>query len=100
MTVVRFKLPCRPEKTAAVLDALSAVAASARQLPGLTHFDIARDVVDDNILYTFEVFEDDESLNRQDALPEVSKVMQLLQSDALSAPSEWTVYQVSSSRSA
>jgi quinol monooxygenase YgiN len=62
-------------------------------------FDIGRDLADPNSIVAVEVFQDAAARERQEALPEVGNVMSLLP-EALSAPPEATVFQVSSSESA
>lgn len=58
MIVVRFKVQCLPDKTEAVSNAMTALVAPSRSLPGVVHFDMARDVTDEHALISTEVFED------------------------------------------
>jgi quinol monooxygenase YgiN len=95
MIVLRFKVQCQPEKTEAMIAAMSAVIAPARATEGVVSFDIARDLTDPNSLIATEVFEDEAARARQEALPQVPTVMALLP-DSLAAPPEATVYHVSS----
>jgi quinol monooxygenase YgiN len=97
--VVRFKVCCLPEKTDEVAAAMTAVAEASQTLPGVVHFDVARDLRDRNALIATEVFDDRGAMERQEAQPEVAKVVELLQSGALSAAPEWTIYDVASAES-
>lgn len=99
MIVLRFKVQCRPEKTDEVIAALADVIAPSRAVDGVISFDIARDLIDPNALIATEVFEDEAARGRQEALPQVGKVMSLLPESVASQP-EATVYHVSSSEPA
>ena len=99
MIVVRFKVQCQPGKSDAMALAMADVVAAARRLPGVIHFDIARDLTDPNSLIATEVFEDRAAMGREEALPEVAKVIELLQSGSLAAAPEWTIFDVASSES-
>jgi len=72
---------------------------AARELPGVIHFDIARDLTDADALIATEVFEDRTAMEREETLPEVAKVLELMQAGALAGPPEWTVFEVASSES-
>jgi quinol monooxygenase YgiN len=72
------------------------VVEAARELPGVIHFDIARDLTDADALIATEVFEDRAAMEREEALPAVAKVVELMQAGALAAPPEWTVFDVAS----
>lgn len=96
MLVVRFKATCQPDRTEAMADAMTAVARAGRTLEGVIHFDIARDLTDANALIATEVFEDRAAMEREEAIPEVAAVVQLMQSGALAGPPEWTIYEVAS----
>jgi quinol monooxygenase YgiN len=99
MIVLRFKVQCQPDKTSAVADAMRDVMLASRPLPGVVHFDVARDVSETNALIATEVFEDVAARERQESLPEVAKVMALLP-DALAAPPEATLFHVSAAEPA
>lgn len=99
MLVVRFKVTCRPDRTEEVLAAMRAVVSPSRALPGVAHFDIGRDVTDDNALIATEVFDDRAAMERQEEQPEVAAVIALVEAGALAAPPEWTIYEVSSAES-
>jgi quinol monooxygenase YgiN len=99
MIVLRFKVQCRPEKTEEALAAFQAVIAPSREVEGVISFDIARDLADPNSIVAVEVFEDEAARERQESLPEVATVMSLLP-DAVAAPPEATVFEVSSSADA
>src|SRR4029077_12210551 len=99
MIVLRFKVQCQPDRASAVADAMAEVVRASRGLPGVVHFDVARDITDVNSLVATEVFEDADARRRQEALPEVAQVMSLLPT-SLGAPPEATVFHVSSSEPA
>ena len=98
MLVVRFKVHCRPEKIDEMADAMAAIVRAARDLPGVIHFDIARELTDPNALIATEVFEDRAAMEREENIPEVAAVIELMGS-ALTGPPEWTIYEVASSES-
>jgi quinol monooxygenase YgiN len=95
MLVLRFKVHCRPDKTNEALEAFKAVIAPAREVDGVISFDIARDLADPNSIIATEVFEDEAARERQESIPEVARVMELLP-NALAGPPEATVYEVAS----
>src|SRR5947209_1137566 len=99
MIVVRFKVICEPSKTTEMANAMKAVIAPARALPGVLSFDIGRDLTDDNGLIATEVFENREATQREEQLPEVADIVTLMQSGALAGPREWTIYEVASAES-
>lgn len=99
MIVVRFKVQCQPDRTAELAAAMKDVVDAARELPGVIHFDIACDLTDADTLVATEVFEDRAAMEREEALAEVAKVVELMQSGALARPPEWTVFDVASSES-
>jgi quinol monooxygenase YgiN len=99
MLVLRFKVRCQPDKASAVADAMADVARASRGMPGVVHFDVARDLTDGNTLVATEVFDDAEARQRQEALPEVARVMSLLPT-SLAGPPEATLFRVSSSEPA
>jgi len=96
MIVVRFAVKSRSEKTEDVRAALEKVIAPSRQVPGVIHFDIAKDLVDHDSFIATEVFEDIEALERQEALPQVQEALAVL-GESLAAAPEATVFHVSSS---
>jgi quinol monooxygenase YgiN len=99
MIVVRFKVQCQPERTDEVMAAMRNVVAPSRALPGVIHFDVARDVTDANVLIATEVFEDRAAMENQELQPEVTKVVELIEAGALATPPEWTIYNVASEES-
>ena len=99
MIIVRFKLQCQPGKTEEVVAAAAATIGATRPLPGVTHYDVARDLTDSNALIVTEVYQDREAMERHESLPEVAKVVELIQGGALTGPPEWTKYEVASSES-
>jgi quinol monooxygenase YgiN len=99
MILVRFKVVCQPNKAGEMAATMKAVIAPARALPGVIHFDIARDLTDENVLIATEVFENRESMQREEELPEVAGVVALMESGALASPPEWTIYEIASAES-
>ncbi len=99
MLVVRFKVRCQPDKTEEVVAAMAAVAGAARTLPGIVHFDVARDITDQDSLIATEVFEDRAAMEREEAIPEVAAVVALMEAGALAGSPEWTIFDVASSES-
>ena len=99
MVIVRFKVQCQGAKTNEMVAAMRQVAAAARSLPGVIHFDVGQDVLDPDSLIATEVFEDRSAMEREETLPEVARVVELLQGGAIAAPPEWTIFEVASSES-
>jgi quinol monooxygenase YgiN len=97
--VVRFKVQCQPDKTEEMVTAMACVVGAARSLPGVVHFDVARDVTDQNSLIATEVFEDRAAMEREEAIPEVAAVVGFIEAGALTGPPEWTIFDVASSKS-
>ena len=99
MIVVRFKVRCRPDRTRDVTEAMAAVVAPSRATPGVIHFDVARDVTDPDGLIATEVFNDRAAMEAQEGLPEVARVIGLIEGGALSDAPEWTIYEVAAAQS-
>ena len=99
MVIVRFKVHCLPDKTEEMMDAMAAIVAPSRALQGVIHFDVARDVIDGDALIATEVFEDRAAMERQEALPEVARAVDLIGAGALAEAPEWTIYEVASAES-
>jgi quinol monooxygenase YgiN len=97
--VVRFKAQVDPGRADDVATAMTAVVRASRTLEGVHHFDVARDVTDENAFVATEVFEDRAAMERQEAQPEVAKVFELFQGGALAGAPEYTIYEVASSES-
>jgi quinol monooxygenase YgiN len=97
--VVRFKVRCRSDKTPQMAGAMKNVAEAVRVLPGVIHFDVARDLTDDDALIATEVFEDRAAMEREESLPQVAMVVELMQSGALAGAPEWTIFEVASAES-
>lgn len=95
MIVVRFVMTCHPDKTDDAVAVLREVVTASRPLDGVVSFDIGRDVADPDTLIATEVFADREALERQEALPEVAKAMELFE-EALAGPPDATIFHVSS----
>jgi quinol monooxygenase YgiN len=99
MIVLRFRGQVQAARIDEALDAFRAVVGPSRALDGVLSFDVARDLLDPNVVVATEVFEDADARARQEALPEVGRVMSLLP-EVLAAPPEATQFEVSSSASA
>ncbi len=99
MIVIRFRVQVQPDHVDEALEAFAAVVEPSRQLEGVISFDIARDVTDSSAIIAVEVFEDEDARKRQEAQPEVQRVMQLLP-EVLAAPPEATVFDVASAADA
>lgn len=96
MIVVRFRVRCQPDKAHRVMETFQDVARASRSLEGVVHFDIGRDVLDEDCFVATEVFTDRAALDRQEAIPEVSKALGILEESLAEAP-EATIFHVSSS---
>jgi len=96
MIVVRFKVQCKPGKTEQALAAFEEVIAPSRAVKGVVSFDIGRDLADPDSIIATEVFEDRAALDRQESLPQVEKVIGLLE-ELVAAEPEATIFHVSSS---
>ena len=72
---------------------------SESTITGVIHFDVAQDTTDPNALIATEVFHDRAAMDRQEAQPEVARVMELVEAGALAGAPEWTIYEVSSAES-
>jgi quinol monooxygenase YgiN len=99
MIVVRFKIRCQPSRTDDMVHAMTEVIRSARTLPGVVHFDIGRDLSDPDSLIATEVFEDRAAMEREESIPEVAKVVELMEAGAVTGPPEWTIFDVASAES-
>lgn len=99
MIVIRMKVKAQSAKRDELAAAFHDVIAPSRAVAGVRSFDIARDLLDPDSFVATEVFEDEDARNRQEALPEVGKVMALLP-ESLAAPPEATIFHVASSEAA
>lgn len=99
MIVVRFKVRCQGDRTDEVAEAMKDVVQAARSLDGVIHFDVARDLTDPDALIATEVFEDRAAMEREEAMPQVARVVELMQGGALAGAPEWTIYEVASAES-
>jgi quinol monooxygenase YgiN len=95
MLVVRFKIRCQPGKAEHALAVMHDVIEPSRALDGVVSFDIGRDIADPDAIIAVEVFADRAALGRQEALPEVARVMSVLP-DLVASPPEASIYEVSS----
>ncbi len=99
MIVVRFRVKCQPDRTDEMTAAMKDVVSAARKLPGVIHFDIARDINDTNTLIATEVFQDRAAMEKEETIAEVATVVKLMEAGALAESPEWTVFDVASSES-
>ena len=95
MIVVRFKVTSQPAKREQLRTAFANVINDSRAIDGVINFDIAQDLNDPNTFIATEVFADDAARARQEALPDVMRIIELLPS-VLAAAREATVYEVAS----
>lgn len=95
MLIVRFKVTCKPGKAGELAAAFAEVVGPSRALAGVVSFDIGVDVTDQRTFIATEVFEDAEARQRQEALPEVARVMSLLP-EVLAGPPEMAVFTAAS----
>jgi quinol monooxygenase YgiN len=97
--VLRLKVQCQPDKAEEMMAAMRAVIEPARAVEGVIDFDIGRDLTDPGTFIATEVFEDAAARERQESLPEVARVMELLP-ESLAAPPEATVFEIAKSEAA
>lgn len=95
MILVRVKVHSQPGKAEQVAAALTEVVAPSRAVDGVISFDIGRDLDDPDAFIATEVFEDRAALDLQNSLPEVARTLRVL-AQALAAPPEATIFEVSS----
>ena len=93
MIVVRFRMQCRPERTEQVRAALEEVIAVSKGLDGVVSFDIGHDLADPHAFIATEVYESRADLDRQEALPEVVRALELIRESVVAR--EAVVYDVS-----
>ncbi len=93
MVVIRFSVRCHPDQTAALVEAFRPAVVASRALPGVIAFDVARDILDPDVIHAVEVFDDDDAVARQGALPEAAAVMAVLPGAMAAAP-EAMIYRV------
>jgi quinol monooxygenase YgiN len=94
MIVLCFKVRCQPGTGDQVVSALQDVVSPSRAMPGVISFDIGRDVSDPDAFFAMEVFKDQAALDHQNALPEVRRVLDMLERVQTDAP-DVAVYSVS-----
>ncbi|MBZ5737163.1 putative quinol monooxygenase [Nocardioides mangrovi] len=97
MLVARFKVQVRPEYLYEMAALIAAVEAPSRELPGVVEFDVLRSLSEQNTFVVNEVFEDRQALERQNLLPEVAAVLDLVGRGALTRDLEWTVWDATES---
>ena len=96
MLVVRVMVRSKPDTAEQVMSALKDVVSPSRMLDGVVSFDIGRDLTDPDVFTATEVFEDRAALERQQALPEIAKALEV-QQQSLAADPQATIFNVSSS---
>src|SRR5260370_36243988 len=94
MVILRFKIRSKHDKNDELMAALAEIIAPARATEGVINFDIARVLRDPDRFIATAVYEDGAALERQEALPEVHRVMAMLP-DSLVTPPERTIYDAS-----
>jgi quinol monooxygenase YgiN len=94
MVIMRFKVKVRPEQAKDVRAALEAVIEPSRALEGVIHFDIARDLSDQDVFIATEVYDSKSVLDRQEELPEVEAALALIRESVVER--EATLYHVAS----
>lgn len=94
MVIMRFKVKVRPEQAEDVRAALEAVIEPSRALEGVIHFDIARDLSDQDVFIATEVYDSKSVLDRQEELPEVDAALALIRRSVVER--EATLYHVAS----
>jgi quinol monooxygenase YgiN len=97
--IVRFKARCLPGKTEEVREAMTAIIAPSRAMSGVINFDFGRDITDPDSFIATEVYEDRAAMDRQEAQPEVAKLLDLIGAGAFAGPPEWTIFEVVSAES-
>jgi quinol monooxygenase YgiN len=91
MVILRFKIHSKPDKSDDLMDALAEIIAPARATEGVVEFDIARVLRDPDFFIATAIYEDGAALERQESLPEVTRVMAMLP-DSLVEPPERTIF--------
>jgi quinol monooxygenase YgiN len=91
MVILRFKIHSKPDKSDELMGALAEITTPARATEGVVDFDIARVLRDPDYFIATAVYEDGAALERQEALPEVHRVMAMLP-ESLVAPPERTIF--------
>jgi quinol monooxygenase YgiN len=91
MVILRFKIHSKPDKSDELMAALAEIITPARATEGVVEFDIARALLDLDSFIATAVYEDGAALERQEALPEVHRVMAMLP-ESLAKPPERTIF--------
>jgi quinol monooxygenase YgiN len=94
MIILRFKIRSKPDKSDELMSALAEIITPARATNGVINFDIARDLLDHDSFIATAIYDDGAALERQEARPEVDKVMAMLP-ESLVAPPERTIFDAS-----
>src|SRR5205823_11686652 len=95
MIVIRHIAQCRPEKTEQMKGVFQKVVAASRDVEGLISIQIGQDLVDPNVFFSFEVFEDQAAIERQEASPVIESATSHLP-EALAVPLETATFHVTS----
>jgi quinol monooxygenase YgiN len=94
MIILRQKMRAKPDKSDELMAALAEIITPARATDGVINFDIARVLLEPDSFIATALYEDGASLERQEARPEVNKVMAMLP-ESLAAPLERTIFDAS-----
>jgi len=94
MLILRQKMRAKPDKSDELMDALAEIITPARATEGVISLDIARVLTEPDSFIATVVYEDGAALERQESLPEVHKVIEILPG-SLAAPLERTIYDAS-----
>ena len=94
MIILRFKVHSKPDKSDELMAALAEIITPARATEGVINLDIARDLIDPNSFIATAVYDDGAALERQESIPEVGRVMEMLP-ESLVAPPERTIFDAS-----
>ena len=94
MLILRQKMLANPAKSDELMSALAEIVTPARATEGVISLDIARVLLEPDSFIATVVYEDAAALERQEARPEVHKVMAILP-ESLAAPLERTIFDAS-----
>jgi quinol monooxygenase YgiN len=94
MIILRFRVHAKADKSDELMAALAKIIDKARATEGVVNFDIARVLLEPDLFIATAVYADGAALERQESLPEVHTVMEMLP-ESLVEPPERTVFQAS-----
>jgi quinol monooxygenase YgiN len=86
MVILRFKIRSKPDKSDELMCALAEITTPARATNGVINFDIAGDLVDHDSFLATATYDDGAALEQQELLPEVDRVMVMLQESLVATP--------------